>query len=194
MLLSASPLATAGVWYKWHATNDIAPRGISLLLEFDRAVVRSGTFQMRIDVDDNAFRDTVFPQSGLLGFYYGTGTEGEITWKPRKGITDPGPLILDMDIRFGPGRHLTGGIYAHNYNSQFGMSTGFMGGPNFTIYEAESDAGMKGCGWASEEGRPCFGATGQIRQIPEPASIALVGLGVLGAALSRRRSTRKAVR
>jgi hypothetical protein len=195
ILLTASSIANAGVWYKWQATNDAAPLGISLLLEFDHAVVRSGALRMQIDVDDNwPYLNTIFPQSGLLSFFYETGTGGGIYWNPRKGITDPGPVILDMDVGFGPGKHLTGSIYAHNFDSQFGMSTGFAGGPNFIIYEADSDAGMNGCGGYSIGEVPCIGATGQIGRVPEPVSIALLGLGAFSAALTRRRSAKQKTR
>lgn len=194
ILLTASNLAHAGIWYQWHATNKVAPRGISLLLEFDTAVVKSGAFQMQISIHDNApYLDTIFPQSGLLSLVYGTGTGGGIHWNPREGITSPGPVILNMNVGFGPGNHLTGTIYAHNFDSQFGMSTNFGNGPNFTIFEAESDAGMNGCGWVSPDRTPCFGATGQIRRIPEPATIALLSLSAFGAILTRcRRRKQKA--
>lgn len=195
ILLTGSGLANAGVWYQWHATNNAAPHGISLLLEFDHAAIQNGAFQMQIDIDNNNYAtDTIFPQSGLLSLRYSTGTGGAIHWNPREGITSPGPVLLNMSVTFNPGNHLTGHIYAHNFDSQFGMATGIAGSPHFTIYEAESDAGMNGCGWTAPNDVPCSGATGQIRRIPEPASTALLGLGVLGMLVTRRRSGKQKAR
>ncbi|UVW26919.1 PEP-CTERM sorting domain-containing protein [Massilia sp. H6] len=195
MLLMLSGSANAGVWYQWHATNDVTPLGITLSLEFDTAVVQSGAFQMNIAIQNNGpWLDTIFPQSGLLNFSYGTGTGGGIHYAPRQGISSPGPVILDMSVAFGPGNHLTGHIHAHNFDSQFRMATSGETGPNFTIYEAESDAGMRGCGWAAPGKLPCFGASGQIRRIPEPASIALLGLGALGIITVRRRTAQRKAR
>lgn len=194
-LLAASNLANAGIWYQWHATNHLAPHGISLILEFDPAVVKAGTFQMQLDISDNEYTlDPVYEQSGLLNLSYSGGLGGGIYWKPRKGITDPGPVRLNMNVSFGPGNHLTGHIYAFNFDSQFGMTTDLAKSPHFMIYAAESDAGMNGCGWASAGQTPCYGATGQIRRIPEPASVALLGLGAVGLIATRRRCAKQKAR
>ncbi|QOY95959.1 PEP-CTERM sorting domain-containing protein [Massilia sp. UMI-21] len=186
ILLTLSNFAHAGVWYKWHATNHVAPFGISLLLEFDAAAVKAGSFQMQIDEID---LEQAYPQSGLLRLMYNPGTEpgAGIHWDFRTGIRAPGPTILNMNVDFGPGNLLTGHIYAHNFDSQFGMTTGLGNGPHFTIYEAESDAGMNGCGWVTPDAAPCSGATGLIRQIPEPGSLPLLALGLTGLLAARRK-------
>lgn len=188
-LMSLSGLANAGVWYQWHATNHVAPFGITLMLEFDPAAVKAGSFSMQFNEISNEHNPNhIYPTSGLLTLSYTTGTGGGITWKPREGITSPGPAILDMHIVFSPGFHLSGHLYAHNFDSQFGIATGNGSDPNFTLYQASSDAGMNGCGWPSSEA-PCFGATGQLRQIPEPGTIAMLGLGLgaVGLLGARRR-------
>lgn len=188
ILFTLSGLANAGVIYKWYPTNDVAPRGISLLLEFDTATVKSGSFEMQIDQEN---LEVYYPPSGLMSLSYNPGTEvgAGIYWDFRKGTTLPGPVKLDMRVSFKPGNHLTGYIYAHNFDSQFGMSTGIGNGPNFTVFEAESDAGMNGCGWTTRDTIPCFGATGQIRQVPEPSSTLLLGLAGLGLLAARRKVT-----
>lgn len=187
-LLMVSGFVNAGIWYKWHATNNDVPRKIELLLEFSPEVVSAGSFQMQIEAYD---LNASYPQSGLLSLRYSPGTEGGgIYWTPRTGINYPGPTILDMSVQFNPGRHVTGRIYAFNFDSMFSMATDTLHGPNFTIYDAESDAGMNGCGFTTGYKVPCYGATGQIRQIPEPGSVALLGLGVLGLIAARRKTAK----
>lgn len=180
-------IAHAGIFYKWHATNDVAPTGFHLLLEFDPAVVRAGSFTMSFDHEEP---HGGYPTSGLRSLVMGfDDSHVGINWTPRQPSGDPGPHILSMNVRFTPDGYLTGGIRASNFDSSFGMSSGMTDEYGFYLSQVSSDYFFGGCDHGNMA--TCVGATGQIRQVPEPQTIGLLALGLVGLAVARRKAVVK---
>ena len=182
-------VSQAGVIYEWRSLNNETPRGITLQLEFDQRTTNSGAFSFMID-EENAFEGKR-PDTGLLGLRYSfpdhPGYQA-MAYSAAEGFGN-GLGKLTMEVRFEKSGFLSGYIYANNAQHHFTMdSTGSV----FTILDANSDQGMPsaGCGWTVDI--DCTGASGQIRRadIPEPGSLALMGLGLFAAAAMRRKAAR----
>lgn len=182
-LLLGSAASHAGIIYEWQPVNKKEPHGIVLRLEFDEATVASGSFQMRIESGDTSIR----PNSGLISLHYEfLNTLLPMHYEPRVAPFVGGHGTLDMNVRFAPGKLLSGWIEALDTHSHFIMGSSLHGkAPVFTI-TAAADQGM--CGRLP--GDPCSGATGVIRQVPEPAPLALLGIGALSVFAAGRRKTR----
>lgn len=180
------PLASqAGVIYEWSALNDETPRGITLQLEFERSAIDSGAFSFAINQDYD-FEEPL-AANGLLGLRYtfpGASEAMDYSWK--KGFNH-GYGILELELSFDKGGFLSGYIYANNTEHHIMLASQ---GRRFTVLDANSDEGMADCGWTT--GVDCAGASGHIRRtdIPEPGSLALLGIGLLAAAGLRRKAAR----
>jgi len=185
------PLAShAGVIYEWRARDDGTPRDIVLRLEFTQAAVDDGSFRFLLPFGDGA---SAYPDSGLLMLEYLIPGGPAMRYAPPTEKFRDGLGMLDIDLRFEADGHLSGRIHANNAESHFIMgSTGKI----FTIYDANSDAGMDGAGCSWNMPGPCAGATGVLRdtrlaELPEPRSAGLMLAGALaafGALRIRRRS------
>lgn len=174
----------AGVIYEWKPLDKEAPYGFSLRLEIDRAAVRSGALSFMVAPQGEP---ETYPDSGLLSLRYRAGG-GFIDYSPRSGYLDQwGYGKLSLELHFERG-FATGYLYANDTNSHVEIASI---GRLFTVLDANSDAGMEGAGCDGYD-TPCSGATGQLREIPEPQPLALLGLGGLMAFAARRIGKRRA--
>lgn len=170
----------ANVVYEWHGNNDATPYNITMRMEFSDAAYDAGRLTLKMrehDFDADA---------GLVNFYYkAPGKPRPITYD-RDRTFGEGDL-LEMDIVFLDDLTLSGSFKAFNFESHI-----FMESANnlFTVTYANSDATMIDAGCAPWSN--CAGGTGVFRQVPEPGSIALMGLGLLGLARHARSKRKKA--
>lgn len=178
-LLLTSASSHAGVVYEWVIVNDHTPNRVQMRLEFKESVVASGRFSLNYD----ATTGQALPDSGLVSFSFGS------LFNATPGYPFPYGLgYLRMDIGFDQNNfYLTGSISALDLHTRLNASTSVV--PNqderlFTIYDTNSD-GLPYC--YGEPNKSCSGATGYFRQVPEPGSIAILGLGALAAIGARRK-------
>ncbi|MFC3459133.1 PEP-CTERM sorting domain-containing protein [Massilia haematophila] len=189
--LSLLPLCSqAGVIYQWQATNDETPYGITLELEFDEATVQAGTLNYYFE----HFNDDL-PPPGLLNLRYTFPGPYGVQWSLQDGGFESQLGYIDLQLSFGADGFLSGSIYLNDSESHLYMESV---GRTFTIVDANSDYEMieAGCPWHRPE--PCAGATGYLAregaelpaEVPEPATLALFGAGLLAAARLRRKTVR----
>lgn len=182
VLLLASVSAQAGVIYEWKPVKKQSPSHFVMKLEFDDATVKNGFFSLHIDgeTDNTETR----PDSGLLGFYL-----PYTNYQPRTELFNHGMDFgfLHMDVQFVEGKFLSGSIRYFDFQTQLNMASDLQGnpGPLFEISEANADYEMGDC--AGPTGIICSGGTGYLRQVPEPGTVGLLGLGLLAAYTVRRR-------
>jgi len=174
----------AGVIYEWKPLNQEVPFGFALRLEVARDAVRSGALSFATTLGE----PQKFPNAGLLSLRYRAG-QGIIDYSPRREVLDPwGAGEVTLDLRFDASGFATGYLYANDTMSHFEISSS---GRVFSVLDANSDAGMDGAGCGSDFDTPCYGAMGELVQIPEPQSLALLGLGGLAVLAARSRTRRR---
>lgn len=182
-LFFTSLASHAGIIYEWKGVKKESPSVFSMSMEFDEATVRSGSFSLRVESGVMQVR----PNSGLIAFRL-----QHSSYRPQTDVFnhcfDFGYFYMDVD--FIEGKFLVGSIQFFDFQTQLNMATGFDGARDnriFTIYDTNADYGMGDC--AGPSGVKCWGGTGHIREVPEPASIVLLAIGALTAYAVRRRRT-----
>lgn len=187
-VLSFTSLSShAGIIYEWKPVKKEAPSWFGMRIEFDEATVASGSFSFSVGPGDPQ------PQlgSGLIAF-----CTPYSCYRPQSDPFNHGMGFgyLNMSVNFVEGKFLAGSIQYHDWQSTLNLATGLNGSDNdrlFTIYDTNADYGMGDCGGPT--GITCSGGTGHLRQVPEPAPIALLGLGALVAVGARRRQRKAAI-
>lgn len=177
--LSIHASSQANVVYEWQGNNDATPYNITLRMEFTDAAFAAGVLHL------SASEYEFHPETGLVAFDYTfPGRARPVSYAPQDHAFGTGEG-LQMDIVFRDDLTLSGSFKATGIESHIFMDSV---GSLFTVTNANSDAGMPWAGCTPFAN--CAGATGVFRQVPEPGSLALVGLGLLG--LARRVRAKRA--
>ncbi len=187
--LSLMPLLSqAGVVYEWKPTNDVAPRGITFTLEFEESTVQGGVFNFALTGEEFQYF-TPQPNLGLISFGFDVGGAYTSFSRQYGYETDPGYNVggLEMDVSFGSNGIMEGFIRMNSWQTGFTMISE---GGVFTVYDLKSDGPVGGCDFMQET--ECTGASGVIRRtdVPEPGSLALIGIGLFAASRMRRKALR----
>jgi len=178
-LMLASAASQAHVAYEWVAIdNNSLPINFTARIEFDNGAVEKGSFNLRLEPGKAPVGD-----DGFILF----SSTGEMRIGPNYSF--PGGVgYLDINLSFVENnRFLTGSIRASNFSERVNLSSFYGSNPDprvFTLYDTAGD-GMLGCGYTPSG--VCEGATGYFRLVSEPGSVALLGLGLAGALVARRR-------
>lgn len=201
LLLAAALMAQsaqAGVLYTWQQVqpSTVMPANVNLEMVFSDKAIASG--HVSLDFQNGCYSDEAScfdPQSSLLSLRYW------FEWTSPSGATIKYNLIqfdhrvlprywsdtVKMDISFLDGGLLSGNIFVSDTNTDFQMDSN---GSLFNLVTTNSDEGSP-CGLST---RPdCGGelgllrATANVAEVPEPATPAIAGLGLLAAWFARRR-------
>jgi len=168
----------AGVIYEWHPITNESPKDFALTLEFDEETVRTGSIDLSIS-RSGVGGGYIFPDSGLISLRY---PRGMFEFSPRVPSSSNLGESVGMHLNFEPGGLLSGYVRGSNYQEQFYIASI---GTLFTVLDANSDSPMLNC--PMPRAYQCAGATGEMRQVPEPMPLALLAVGAAAAVGVRRR-------
>lgn len=186
----------AGIVYQWRALNNEVPRGIQFEMEFDRATVASGAFSWSLEPGN--YDGPADSTLGLKRIRFAYPFYGHTTSDPQYSVVDFVPQIglmhmqtqIHMSVTFNAEGYLEGMVFFSTINPDLSLAM-ISEGRLFTIGASGDGTGHTGagCGWGIEI--DCAGAVGEMRRVdvPEPESLALIGLGLLAVFAIRRKVT-----
>jgi hypothetical protein len=184
-------LSQASVVYEWTTTNNVAPHGVSLRMEFDDAVVQRDSLDF--DYSGEGHRSAWLPpELGLISLSFALFDSHGVHFTQDTGVAYDGPFYQLLRMHVGFGEYMTGYIEAGNFETAFTMQAK-KNDNVFEVTDLVSDAPLDGkIGCTSPTIGPCAGATGVIQRVndvPEPGSLALIGAGLFAASRIRRRKS-----
>lgn len=180
-LMFASAASQAGVVYEWVEVENNMPVGpISMRIEIADSVVRSGSFHLAVNPGD-----ATIPNTGLVSFSHHITTASPTSWIPGQY----GYLYMDLSF-VSNNFFMTGSIRMHDWMLRLNTSSSIPGSDDPLLWRIHDTDWGNATPCYKETHGTCEGATGYFRQVPEPASVALLSLGLIGA-LAARRQKRK---
>jgi hypothetical protein len=181
--LSIHTSSHADVMYTWSSAANGTPVDVSMTLVFSDDAVAQGALSYHVNP-----MQTTSSVSGLKYFWFGADNLYRTTYDPTKSLFAGGTGYLDLNLQFNPAGYLTGRIYANDQNSDVTLASNTAG--LFTISAMHSDQdpmgtriscdGKPGCTWSSGALERVTMMQAAASQVPEPGSLALIGLGMLG--------------
>ena len=191
-LLLVTSSAFANVEYRFNSVSNSAtllPSGVQLGIILSDAVVAAGHIDYQ-SPDCTLFSSglpgscVIDPTSPIAYFYFSVNGEphNTITYFPQQqAMGNERRLNLSLDIN--AKGFLNGSIFANNTETDIS----FMGVNGlFTVTGVHSDFGLDAGGCPGTNTPQCFGATGTIQAVPEPGTVTLLGLAILGLFVSRK--------
>lgn len=178
VLAFTSVSSQAGVVYEWVEVENNMPIGpVYMRIEIAEQVVRSGSFTLAVDPGESSI-----PKTGLISFWYRHMYAAPGSWIP----ADVGYLYMDLQFVHN-NFFMTGSIRGQDWMVRMHASSGTFENPDPLLWRINNTDHDPGTPCYLEPNGFCEGATGYFRQVPEPASAALFGLGMVGVVAARRR-------
>lgn len=176
--------ANAGVTYQWTTTQfawDHAPLDIKMTIVFKEAAVNAGSVDFVVGECSNPSQplECAGP-SPVESFFFSAGTKSDIYWSPDVAAKDFYLFLVSGEFHNG---HFNGDIHAWTKDTQIVIYRG-------DISFLESSVPGDIC----QLGEECQDDRGVIRAVPEPSSIALLGVALGGLLLGRRNAKSRARR
>lgn len=189
--LSIHASSQADVIYEWNSIGNTTPKDISMKLVFGDELIGQDSYAYTLHAGW-PFNDSHY--TGLKEISFSATGARPMSLFPGQQVEAP-YLDLVLNLQFLAGGQLGGSIYFNDSQSDVRLaSTDGV----FSVLAMHSDANPDGSGISCDGVANCAWSTGTLnrldsanqlesRAVPEPASVALVGLGLLGIASLRRR-------